>query len=223
MSEDAVIQNAPLVLSGGSAENIRAVATVLRDGGVCVVPTDTVYGLAASIFQPDAVTRVFRLKRRAPETAVPILLATAADLPLLTDTILDDAWLLIDTFWPGPLTLVFPARRTVSPLITGGGSTVAVRVPAGRTILSLLEFLGEPIVGTSANLHGEPATGIGMEALASVGAACDAVLIDDSLPVADAASTVAEVQPDQVVIHRVGAIPAENIRRVVGARVHVRR
>lgn len=212
-----------LVLPAGAAESIVRTASLLREGGVAVVPTDTVYGLAASVFRPSAIERVFAIKQRAPDAAVPVLLAGAADLPVLTDDVPREAWRLIRHFWPGALTLVFPARRSLSPLLTGGGSTVAVRVPAGRGILQLLETLGEPIVGTSANVHGEPPALSAADAAARLGSLVDVVLEDDGAVTAGQASTVVEIRDDEYIVHRAGAIDLDAIRRVAGMLTLTRR
>lgn len=207
------------VLDGTRPADILAAARIVREGGVVVVPTDTVYGLTASVLRPEAVERVFEIKRRPPTMRVPILLATAADLPILVSTIPRISWKLIEAFWPGALTLVMPARPSVSDAITRGGGSVAVRVPGARTALSLLESLGEPIVGTSANVSGQPAIVRGVEALDAL-PGVDAVLVND-LDLVGTASTVVDLTDTEPIIIRLGAIPADAIRAAVGTRVHV--
>src|ERR1700730_3364105 len=101
------------LLVGSEPENVLEVARLLRDGGVAAIPTDTVYGLAASIYNQAAVERVYAIKQRPFETRVPILLATAADLPLLVEDIPRAAWDLISLYWPGPVTIVMPTSDWV--------------------------------------------------------------------------------------------------------------
>jgi L-threonylcarbamoyladenylate synthase len=209
------------VFSGSDPEGIMRIARVLRNGGIAVIPTDTVYGLAASIFHKGAVDRVFEAKRRPPDRRVPLLLGTAADLPILVSTVPHTAWKLIDRFWPGPLTLVLPARSSVPDSITRGGSTVAVRVPGARSCLELLQVLGEPLVGTSANVSGCPAALTAADALSQLDGAVDAVLEDDAAIDARVSSTVVEVTTGPAVIHRVGAVTPDAIRRVLGMSVEV--
>jgi L-threonylcarbamoyladenylate synthase len=212
-------RTAPRVLRAASPADIVQAASMLREGAVVVVPTDTVYGLAAGVFHPEAVSRVFAMKGRAPAAPVPVLLATAADLPLLVRRIPTVAWNLIAAYWPGPLTLALPARDTVAKTITAGRPTVAVRVPANRAVLQLLQVLGEPIVGTSANRTGHAPFMDGMAALSDLGQEPDAVLLDDEHVRGGGVSTVAEVRDDMVVIHRAGAVPLDAIRRATGVRV----
>jgi L-threonylcarbamoyladenylate synthase len=132
-----------------------------------------------------------------------------------------DAWRLIDRFWPGAVTLVFPARRSLPEVLTRGGQTVAVRVPAARSALRLLEALGEPVVGTSANLSGSPAATTAQEVLAQLGGRIDAVLEDDAAVSAGAPSTIVDLSGEAPVIVRAGAVPADAIREALGTRVNV--
>lgn len=209
------------VLPASEPGTIERVAAVLRDGGVAVIPTDTVYGLAASVFEESAIDRIFLIKRRPPDAAVPVLMHTAADLPLLVSDVPSIAWKLIDRFWPGPLTLVFPARPSVSPTLTGGGKTVAVRVPAGKSCLQLLEAVGLPLVGTSANRSGDPPASRAAEAASAIGREVDAILEDDDAVTGSTPSTVVELRDGQPIVHRPGAVSAEAIRRVVGSRAPI--
>jgi L-threonylcarbamoyladenylate synthase len=208
------------MFDAGRPEDVIAVARVLRDGGVAVVPTDTVYGLSASVLRPEAVKRVFTIKGRVREAAVPVLVSTAADVLLVAREIPRVAWALIDRFWPGPLTIVLPARYGLSRSVTGGGTTVGVRVPAGRSILSLLETVGEPLVGTSANRQSDRTALTAAEALAELGDEVDAVLADDVLG-RGLPSSVVEITESGLILHREGAITPEEVRAAVGLRVNI--
>lgn len=209
------------MLDARTPEHLLRVATLLREGGVVVVPTETLYGVAASVFRPDAIERVFEVKERDASARVPILLPTAADLPILVESVPPVAWVLIQRFWPGPLTLALPARRGISPSITRGGGTVAVRVPSCRPCLALLEALGEPIIATSANISGMPPATTAADAFAALGDRVDAVLAADPDVGGGAPSTVAEVQEDRIIVHRSGAVDTEAIREAVGPRTRV--
>ena len=219
---DPAAPTGPLLLPADRPENILAAVRLLREGGVVVIPTDTVYGLAASIFRPAAVERIMAIKGRPTGTPLPVLLATAADAPIVVQALPRLAWTLIDRFWPGALTLVFPARPNLSQVITQGGETVGIRVPAARSCLALLQSLGEPIIGTSANLSGRPSATTAAQAVAQLGTGVDAVLVDDNAIQAGVASTVVEFTDGQPVIHRVGAVSAADIRDAMGIRVLVR-
>jgi L-threonylcarbamoyladenylate synthase len=187
-----------------------------------VVPTDTVYGLAATVYRPEAVRRIYAIKRREPERRVPVLIASAVDLELLVKEVPRIAWALIDRFWPGPLTLVLPASQQAPDVITQGRGTVAVRVPAARSLLGVLQILGEPIVGTSANVSGQPPALTASEAVAQLGEGPDLVLQDDDAVRAGVSSTVVDLNGGTPVIHRLGALDEDQIRQAVGGRVVVR-
>jgi L-threonylcarbamoyladenylate synthase len=215
-------QRTTRVLPGTDPENLLTAARVLRDGGVVVLPTDTLYGLTASVYQREAVERVFRIKGRALDRQVPILLATAADLPLLVSDVPRRAWSLIDRFWPGALTLVLPVSKSAPDWIARSGQTVGVRVPAGRACLELLQVLGEPAVGTSANISGQSPAITAREAASQLDGLPDLIIADDSGIKVGAPSTVVEVRDDVSVVHRLGAIGADEIREVAASRVVVR-
>jgi len=203
-------------------ESIIEGARLLREGAVVAIPTDTLYGLAAAIFDERAVESVFEIKRRSREDRVPVLMASAADLPLLCRNVSPTGWALIERFWPGPFTLVLPARRSAPDWITRGRDTVAVRVPAARSTLELLEVLGEPVVGTSANIHRRPPAVTAEQVLGEFEGQIAAVLADDAAIVQGSPSTVAAVSEDRVTILREGMIPLEEIRGAVGPRAVVR-
>ncbi|MGI8826087.1 MAG: L-threonylcarbamoyladenylate synthase [Chloroflexota bacterium] len=207
--------NQPELLSGDNPRHVLRAARILRDGGVVIVPTDTLYGIAASVFQPDAVDRVYRIKDRARERRVPVLLSTATDIPMLAEPPPRVAWKLIGSFWPGALTLVLPAAASAPRGVTQNRGTIALRVPAGKTCLQLLQVLGEPIVGTSANRSGEPPAAEAERAAERL-PDVDAVLRDDRGVSGGDPSTVVEVGEGGITVVRQGAISTEAIRMVVG-------
>ena len=212
--------NRPPILPAANPASTLRVASLLREGGVAVVPTDTLYGLAASVFNEDAVRRVYAVKRRPPEKRVPVLLGSAAELTILAAPPPRVTWKLIDAFWPGALTLVLAAGRSAPKSIARNTDTVALRVPGSRSCLELLQSLGEPIVGTSANRSGEMPARTAREVAAAV-PEVDAVLEDDSTVRLHAPSTVVKVTEGKITILRAGVISAEQVRGVVGAAMPV--
>ena len=119
-------------------------------------PTDTLYGLGADAFCDQAVSRVFDIKGRPSDMALPILLGSAQDLQKVAINIPDMAWRLVERFWPGPLTLILEKSSRVPRILTGGKDSVAVRMPDHHVPLTLVRQLGSPITGTSANPGGGP-------------------------------------------------------------------
>ena len=135
---------------------VASAAAILRAGGVVAYPTETFYGLGALASREDALRRLAAAKLRPEGKPLPLLAADVAQVELVAS--LDDplARQFAERFWPGPLTLVVPARPALSALVTGGDATVAIRVPGNEVARALARESGGPIVSTSANLSGEP-------------------------------------------------------------------
>ena len=139
-------------------ESLALAAEALRAGAVVAIPTDTVYGLAADPGQPLAVGRLFALKERPSDVALPVLVAGRAQVSAVAGPLDGAARLLADRYWPGPLTLVVPRRRSFTADLGGPSSarqTVGVRWPDHPVVQALCRELG-PMAVTSANRHGGP-------------------------------------------------------------------
>ena len=136
-----------------AAADVAACAQVIRDGGVAIVPTDTLYGLGACIRAPEAVARVQAIKARPAAQGLPVLLASAEQVVQVGQTAprFED---LAAAFWPGRLTLVIPAIPELDPVISDERGTVAVRVPGLLATRELARLVGRPLTGTSANRAG---------------------------------------------------------------------
>src|SRR4030043_2097430 len=133
---------------------IKLAIEVLKKGGLVAYPTDTVYGLGADPLHEKAVSRIYQVKNRPRNLPLPLLLADKSDLLKVALIVPDIAWQLIEQFWPGGLTLVVKKNVWVAANITAGGDNVAVRIPDHPVTIALIRGLGNPIVGTSANLSG---------------------------------------------------------------------
>jgi L-threonylcarbamoyladenylate synthase len=132
---------------------IEECADILRGGGVVAVPTDTVYGLAASLGQAQALADIFRLKDRPRDVSLPIMVADVDTIAGLGIALADGALALADAFWPGALTIVVPVPSDLAALV-GATSTLGFRIPNRTDLRSLLRLTG-PLAVTSANLHRE--------------------------------------------------------------------
>lgn len=189
---------------------IQEAAKWILSGGVVALPTDTLYGLAADPFSPDAVARVFLVKGRAAERALPLIAAdaqqVAAHLGLLSAT----AARLAERFWPGPLTLLVAAPRTLAHDVTGGTGRVGVRVPADDVARAICRAAGRPLTATSANVSGRPATADPDQVERALGDRID-LLIDAGPTRGGAASTIVDATAAAPVLVRAGAIPWEEI------------
>ena len=140
--------------SGEIGSDIRQAATLLRDGGVIGMPTETVYGLAALASNEEAVRRVFDIKGRPYDHPLIVHLSPTEDLSQWGH-FNSDATALAQAFWPGPLTLLVPRTARVPDWVTGGRDTVAIRVPNHPVAESLLELVADGVVAPSANLFGK--------------------------------------------------------------------
>lgn len=185
----------------------------LRRGSVVAVPTDTVYGLAASLAHPDAVATLFQLKRRPASVALPVLVGSREVIDALEVSWPEKARQLSDVLWPGALTIVVPVDPRLAARVGGVGS-VGFRVPNDGLLLDVLDRCGAVAV-SSANEHGEPPCHSAGEVLRAFGSngLLDAVL-DGGARGGDV-STVVEVTGDSWRILRSGAISDEEIERLL--------
>jgi L-threonylcarbamoyladenylate synthase len=199
----------PEILPDGDIARARAVE-LLRAGGIVALPTDTVYGIAASLALPDAIERLFAAKRRPPEKAVAVLLADADQAWVLGERT-PAAQVLAERYWPGGLTLVLPVRpaATLPGLLAAGLPTVGVRVPDHAAPRAIARVLG-PLPTTSANVSGESDARDAREIADRLGS--NLALVIDGGPIhGGPASTVVDCVPELPVVRRVGAIPAASI------------
>jgi L-threonylcarbamoyladenylate synthase len=189
--------------------------TILRKGGVIAFPTDTVYGVGAGIYDEEAIGRVFEVKKRTRNMSLPILLADVAQVHEVAAEIPPYGWKLIDCFWPGGLTLIVYRTRVIKDIITNGGDTVAIRMPNHPVPYALIKGCGMPLIGTSANISGEPAVKTAEEVKKQFKDSLD--LIIDGIPAPKGMeSTIIDATGEAPVIIRQGYIPREVIEEVVG-------
>lgn len=197
------------LLPAGAPDTIRQAAGWLRRGLPVVFPTDTVYGVGVLPFDAAAIDRLYTAKGRPAEKGIPILLADAADLPLVARDVPPVARTLMARHWPGPLTLVVP-RRPELPDNLSPDDTVAVRVPDHPVARALIRAAGGAVATTSANRTGEAPARTGDEALAALGATVAAVLDDGPSP-GGVASTVIDCTVEPLVVLRAGPLSAADL------------
>ncbi len=207
---------APLEKPTASTESqIEEAVRILKAGGIVAFPTDTVYGLAAAITIPRAVERVYAVKRRPADMALPLLVADTAGITSLAEALPPAAERLIEAFLPGALTLVLGASSAVPEAVTAASGTVAVRIPAHPVPIALIRGIGGPITGTSANLSGLPSPLTAAEVRCQLGDGVD-LIIDSDQPCPGTASTIVDVTGATPVVLREGAISLAQLREVVG-------
>ena len=197
-------------------QQIERGISILRQGGLVAFPTDTVYGLGANANIHQAVERIYQVKERPRSMAFPLLLADTSQISGLAELVPPITWLLADKFLPGALTIVLHKSSSVPDIITAGGATVAVRIPAHPIPVALTQGLGVPIVGTSANLSGKPSALTADEVYSQFGDKIDFIVDGGRCP-GGRESTVVDVTKEIPVILREGAISREEIERVCGS------
>ena len=192
---------------------IERAAAILRNGGIVAYPTDTVYGLGANVFLPQALDKIMAAKRRPDEKSLPVLIANRAHLRELVTSVPQDAARLMAAFWPGALTIVLLKQPHLSPLL--GDDTLAVRQPNHAAILALLAAAGCPLTGTSANRSGMPPATTAEEAEDQLGSAVDLILDGGPAP-GSTPSTVIDCTAQPARILREGAVTRSALAAVLG-------
>jgi L-threonylcarbamoyladenylate synthase len=182
----------------------RVAEEVLR-GGVVAFPTDTVYGLACSLFDAQAVELLGRLKHRDPTHAFISLIPEPMQAWGLAAEVSAAAERLIDRYWPGPLSLIFRASPLVPVRVLGRGGTIALRCPRDTLCQRILERIGGPVVSSSANLSGQPPAESAQEVIAVFGNQIDVVL-DGGPRRARPPSTLVDVSGERPRLLRRGAL-----------------
>lgn len=198
---------------GCSDDAVARCASVVKSGGVIVFPTDTIYGIGCDPYNDKAVTRIFAIKGRDEKKALPVLAYSVEDVEKIV-LLGDSGRALAKKFWPGALTIVAPvADRSISPALTAGSNGLAVRVPANRCTLSLLNHC-RYIVGTSANRSGERSLKSAQEVLESALDGYDA-LLDGGPAEKGIESTIVDITGKPKIL-REGAIKSDEVLEALG-------
>jgi L-threonylcarbamoyladenylate synthase len=192
------------------ANVLEYAATFIRRGEVVGIPTDTLYGLAADPFNLAAVERIFRVKGRAETKALPILIASMEQAPLLASELPEAFHRLAKAFWPGALTLIVDAAERIPLKVTGNTGRVALRWPQCTPVCKLIEKVGGPVTGTSANLSGFPPCSSAAQVFKQMGDRLPLIL-DGGETGKTLASTIIDVREEEWRIVREGTISEAEI------------
>lgn len=196
-------------------ENLTAAVAALERGDVIVFPTETLYGLGADALNFSAVEKVFQLKGRDPNQPFPVLVSDRSMLESLVGQIVPLADKLMARFWPGPLTLVLPARPDIpKPLVNSTGG-VGVRISSQPVAQELIKMLGRPITATSANPSGQPGARTVAQARAYFSGKIE-IFIDGGSLTSKTGSTVAAVEGHKIKIIRAGEIARSELEKALG-------
>jgi L-threonylcarbamoyladenylate synthase len=195
---------------GNFQPEVKSAGDILRSGGVVAYPTETLYGLGVDIRVESAIRRLFSIKERPAGRPVLILIPSVDALSDYVTDIPQVARDLIQTFWPGNLTLVFKAGPKVSALLSAGTGKIGIRLSSHPVATALARAVGGPITGTSANLSGRPACQTAQEILETIGRQVDLIL-DAGPSVRDTGSTILDVSALPLQVLREGIISRKQL------------
>jgi L-threonylcarbamoyladenylate synthase len=188
---------------------------ILRKGGLVAFPTETVYGLGADATNGRAVARIFEAKGRPPDNPIIVHVSSRGQLSALVVSIPEEAEILMDAFWPGPLTIILPAGRGVPDVVTAGLTTVALRMPDHPVALALIKKAGVPVAAPSANKSGRPSPTTAEHVLQDLDGRIEAIL-DGGPAGVGVESTVLDLTSRVPMILRPGGITPEELRACLG-------
>jgi L-threonylcarbamoyladenylate synthase len=213
------VPRARIVEWPASTEEQRALianaVALIQSGEVVAFPTDTVYGIGVHAWNQDAVRRLYDIKERPAHKAIALLLSRLEQMADVTDSDTPALRELAGAYWPGPLTVVVPWNPSVEEGARQPFSTVGVRVPDHPVALALISAVGTPLATTSANLSGAPSAVSAQEVARQIGDRV-ALIIDGGLCPGGRDSSVVDLTTSPPTVRRVGAVPVEDLTRLIG-------
>ena len=195
-------------------ENYAYCAKLLQDGEVVAIPTETVYGLAASAYNEEAISKIFKAKGRPQDNPLIVHISDFSEIKDLVKEIPDEAKLLAERFWPGPLTLVLKRNEKIAPSVSAGLDTVAVRLPENEIARRIIRESGLPLAAPSANLSGSPSPTSAEHVLLDLDGKIDAVVISSDSNVG-VESTVVSLAQNPPRLLRPGAVTPEQLFEIL--------
>ncbi len=200
---------------GISDQDLQQAAELLKQGKTVVFPTETVYGLGADARNTGAVSEIFSAKGRPSDNPLIVHIAHREQVAELVKEIPEKAKILMDAFWPGPLTLIFRKSDSIPKSVTGGLDTVAVRMPQNAVAAKLLEYAGIPVAAPSANLSGKPSPTTFRYVKQDMDGRVDGI-IDGGDCAVGVESTVLDISGERPVLYRPGAVTVEMLEEKIG-------
>jgi L-threonylcarbamoyladenylate synthase len=195
-------------------EVLQKAADIIKASGLVVFPTETVYGLGANTFDEKALAKIFLAKGRPSDNPLIVHISNKDQLKELTDTVTENQKKLINAFWPGPLTIIFEKKENVPKIVSGGLSTIAIRMPSNIFANELIHLSGVPIAAPSANISGRPSGTTGEDIYKDLFGKIE-MIIDAGESNIGVESTVIKINDESVLILRPGAVTKEMLEKVV--------
>lgn len=200
--------------NGIKHEEIKKAAQILRNGGIGIFPTETVYGIGADISNSEAVEKIYEVKSRSRNKAISVLISNLSMVEEIAKNISEEERKIMEKFFPGPITIILKKNSKVSDIVTAGKDTVGVRMPANKVALKLIEEVGRPLAVPSANISDKPS---GTEFNQIIKDFEDKIdfFIDEGKSKIGLASTIVQIENGEVNILREGIIKKEEIEKIL--------
>ena len=202
------------IISGDRKEGVSLAADILRRGGTVAIPTETVYGLAASAFDDAAIKKVFLAKGRPQNNPLIVHISDFDMISEIARDIPEAARVLAKKFWPGPLTMVLNKKDAVAKSVSAGLGTVAVRMPSSKAAREIIRAAGVPLAAPSANISGKPSPTTANHVLSDLDGKVDGIVIGEDCTVG-VESTVVALFCSPPRLLRPGAVTAEQLREIL--------
>lgn len=196
-------------------EQLDIGANILKNGGLVAFPTETVYGLGANALDENAVKKIYAAKGRPSDNPLIVHIANYDNLKFLVKEVPPKAKMLMDKFWPGPLTIILNKTEKVPNIVSGGLNTVAVRMPSNKIALELLKLASVPVAAPSANTSGKPSPTNAQYVIDDMFGKIDAIITGESCEVG-LESTVLDMSGDVPKLLRPGGVTYEQLTEVLG-------
>ena len=201
------------IKKGYTEKHIERAKEILENGGIVILPTDTVYGLSADCLNEEAIRKIYKLKHRNYSKACCVLVSNIKMIEEITEGISKKEENIINRFFPGALTIILEKNEKIPQIVTAGLDTIGIRMPDNNFLLDLITELGRPIVTTSLNLAGEESI-VNLEKLSSAFKDNVDLIIDGGETKKKLASTIIRVEKEEVKVLRQGPISKEDIEKV---------
>lgn len=196
---------------------LKKPAEVIKQGGIVIFPTETVYGIGTNGMDAEAIEKLYKIKERPYHKPISLLVSDIHMVNSIAKDITDLEYKLMEKFFPGPLTIILKKKNIVPDILTAGQNTVGVRIPSGKIARKLIEYVGKPIATSSANISGKPSKTNMKNVMEEFKEQVD-YFIDGGKSEIGIASTVIQVIDGIPTILREGSISIEEIKKVKNER-----
>ena len=195
-------------------EELKEPAKIIKDGGIVIFPTETVYGIGTNGFNEESVRKIYELKKRDFNKPISLLVSNMEMVKTVAENITNLERALMEQFWPGPFTIILKKKKIVPDILTANGETVGVRMPSGIIAKQLIEYAGVPIATPSANISGNP-SGTNIDDIRNDFEGKVDCIIDSGISELGVASTIVKVIDGIPHVLREGTITKKQIQEVV--------